>query len=153
MGLKGSRSWCSCLFNHSEVKAVNISLGFFLVINYCLGSGYLGVPYAFFYSGYLAAIPTTIFIGAVSWVNANYLLEVMARAQVSGRQCKCNVYSYNVRYFAKKCFVDCLGQVRNTPQSQYYEGHHNQLWLLSPNPLYVQSVRVTIPIGWFMIVV
>lgn len=63
-------------------KTVHISLGFFFVVNYCLGTGFLGIPYAFFYSGYVAAIPTLLFISVVSWVNANYLLEVMSRAQV-----------------------------------------------------------------------
>lgn len=76
-------SWFSCAVHRDNLKTVNVFLGFFLVINYCLGSGYLGIPYAFFYSGYLAAIPTTLFIAMVNWVNANYLLEVMARAQVS----------------------------------------------------------------------
>jgi hypothetical protein len=73
-----------------EVKTVNIFLGFFFVVNFCLGTGFLGVPYAFFYSGYLAAIPTLLLISMVSWVNANYLLEVMARAQVSLRDFMAN---------------------------------------------------------------
>lgn len=78
------RSWYrNYSINRGGLKTINIFLGFFLIINYCLGSGYLGIPYAFFYSGYLAAIPTTLFVGFVNWVNANYLLEVMARAQVS----------------------------------------------------------------------
>lgn len=62
-------------------KTINIFVGFFFVVNYCLGTGFLGIPYAFFYSGYLAALPVLLFISVVSWVNANYLLEVMARAQ------------------------------------------------------------------------
>ena len=65
------------------VRTVNIFLGFFFVVNFCLGTGFLGVPYAFFYSGYLAAIPTLLLTSLTSWINANYLLEVMARAQVN----------------------------------------------------------------------
>ncbi len=65
-----------------KTKTVNIFFGFFLVVNYCMGTGFLGIPYAFFYGGYLAAIPTIIFIAFISWINANYLLEVMSRAQV-----------------------------------------------------------------------
>ena len=65
-----------------KIKTVNIFLGFFFVVNFCLGTGFLGVPYSFFYSGYLAAIPTLLLICIISWINANYLLEVMARAQV-----------------------------------------------------------------------
>lgn len=64
-------------------KTVNIVFGFFFVVNFCLGTGFLGIPYAFFYSGYLAAIPTFFFISVVNWINGNYLLEIMARAQVS----------------------------------------------------------------------
>ena len=71
-----------CGSDQDHPRTVHILLGFFLVVNYYLGKGYLGIPYAFFYSGFLAAIPTTILIGLVNWVNANYLLEVMARAQV-----------------------------------------------------------------------
>ena len=64
-------------------KTVNIFFGFFLLSNYCLGTGFLAIPYAFFYAGYLAAVPTLLLVAFVSWVNGNYLLEVMARAQVS----------------------------------------------------------------------
>ncbi len=63
-------------------KTVNIFLGFFFIVNFCLGTGFLGVPYSFFYSGYVAAIPTLLFIAFIGWANANYLLEIMARAQV-----------------------------------------------------------------------
>ena len=63
-------------------KTVHIFFGFFFVVNFCLGTGFLGIPYSFFYSGYMAAIPTLIFVAFVGWINANYLLEVMARAQV-----------------------------------------------------------------------
>ena len=66
----------------AEPRTVHIFLGFFFVVNFCLGTGFLGVPYSFFYSGYLAAIPSLLVISFISWVNANYLLEVMARAQV-----------------------------------------------------------------------
>lgn len=66
-----------------KIKTINIFLGFFFVVNFCLGTGFLGIPYAFFYSGYVAAIPTLLLIATISWINANYLLEVMARAQVS----------------------------------------------------------------------
>lgn len=63
-------------------KTVNIFLGFFFVVNFCLGTGFLGIPYSFFYSGFIAAVPTLLFIAVIGWANANYLLEVMARAQV-----------------------------------------------------------------------
>ena len=69
-----------------EPKTINIFFGFFFCINFCVGSGFLGIPYSFFYSGYLAAIPTLLFIGLINWINANYLLEIMARAQASSHQ-------------------------------------------------------------------
>ena len=69
--------------NKSEgPKTMHIVLGFFYVVNFCLGVGFLGIPYSFYYSGYVAAIPTLLIIMVVSWINANYIVECMARAQV-----------------------------------------------------------------------
>ena len=70
-------------------KTVNIFMGFFFMVNLCLGTGFLGIPYSFFYSGYLAAIPTLLIIGIVSWLNSLWLLEVMARAQVNRARSLC----------------------------------------------------------------
>lgn len=64
-------------------KSVNIFLGFFFMVNYCLGTGFLGVPFSFFYAGYLASIPTLLLIVFVSWNNAEWEVETMARAQVT----------------------------------------------------------------------
>ena len=64
-------------------KTVNIFLGYFFMVNFCLGTGFLGVPYSFFYSGYLAAVPTLTLAAFVTWLSSTWLLEVMARAQVS----------------------------------------------------------------------
>ena len=69
-----------------KIKTVHIFLGFFFILNFCLGTGFLGIPYAFFYSGFLAAVPSLLLISTISWINANYLLEVMARAQVKGKR-------------------------------------------------------------------
>ena len=80
--MKGFKSLCSH-YQSSNLKTVSIFWGFFFILNFCVGTGYLGMPYVFLYAGFLAAIPTTILISLVSWINANYLLEVMARAQVS----------------------------------------------------------------------
>ena len=63
-------------------KTVHIFLGYFFIVNYCLGTGFLGVPYLFFYSGYLAAIPTLTLIAFLTWLTSQWLLEAMARAQV-----------------------------------------------------------------------
>ena len=61
---------------------MNTFLGFFFLINYCLGTGFLGVPYSFYYAGYLAAIPTLLLVVFVAWNAVRWELEVMARAQV-----------------------------------------------------------------------
>lgn len=66
-----------------QPKTLNIVLGYFFLVNYCIGTGFLGVPYSFFYSGYLAAIPTLAFTAFSAWVTATWLIEIMARAQVN----------------------------------------------------------------------
>ena len=66
----------------NQPKTINIFFGFFFVVNFCVGTGFLGVPYAFYYSGFLAAIPTLFCIAFISWTAATWELEVMARAQV-----------------------------------------------------------------------
>lgn len=63
-------------------RTVHIFVGFFFLINFSIGSGFLSIPFAFFYSGYLAAIPTFLGLYVLVFINALYLLEVMARAQV-----------------------------------------------------------------------
>ena len=65
-----------------EPKSVNIFLGFFFLVNYSLGGGFLAIPYSFLHAGYLVAIPTLLVIVFVTWIHASWLLEVMARAQV-----------------------------------------------------------------------
>ena len=65
-----------------QPKTVNIIQGYFFLVNFCIGTGFLGIPYSFFYSGYLAAVPTLILTAFCTWVTARWLLEIMARAQV-----------------------------------------------------------------------
>ena len=89
-------SWCLwrkkkiAVSNDREPKSVNIFLGFFFLVNYSLGGGYLALPYSFLHAGYLVAIPTLLVIVFVSWIHASWLLEVMARAQV--RWVFCDVF-------------------------------------------------------------
>ena len=77
----------SCPCGSSEAKrphkTVNIFQGYFFMVNFCLGTGFLGVPYSFFYGGYIATIPTLAVTAFVTWLTSTWLLEVMARAQVS----------------------------------------------------------------------
>ena len=90
-------------------KSVNIFLGFFFMVNYCLGTGFLGVPFSFFYAGYLAAIPTLLLIAFVSWNNAEWEVETMARAQVRplaipwDNKCICNFVSQTALLYA--CWI------------------------------------------------
>lgn len=65
-----------------EIKTIHIFVGFFFLLNFCVGTGFLGIPFTFFSSGLLAGIPTLVLVGFVSWLNATWLLECMARAQV-----------------------------------------------------------------------
>jgi amino acid permease len=77
---------CPCGRSSSEAKepkTVNIFQGYFFMVNFCLGTGFLGVPFSFFYGGYIAAIPTLATAAFVTWLTSTWLLEVMARAQVS----------------------------------------------------------------------
>ena len=66
-----------------QPKTVNAFVGFFFMVNFCLGTGFLGVPYSFFYSGYLAATPVLLVVGFATWLTGSWYVECMARAQVS----------------------------------------------------------------------
>ena len=73
---------------------MNIFFGFFFVVNFCLGTGFLSIPYSFFYAGYLAAIPTLLLISFVSWNTATWTVEVMARAQVGAQTVHTRAYLF-----------------------------------------------------------
>lgn len=93
-------------------KTVNIILGYFFMVNFCLGTGFLGVPYSFYYSGYMAAIPTLIVSAFVTWLTSTWLLEVMARAQVSNSAIHLHITDKELLPGADKavhvyCFESC----------------------------------------------
>lgn len=67
-------------------KTVNIVLGFFFMLNFVVGTGFLSVPYAFFSGGLLVGVATLLVVSFVAWNCAIWEIEVMARAQVS--QCR-----------------------------------------------------------------
>ena len=92
----GLRQRISRLFSREKKKgpkSVNVFLGFFFMVNFCLGTGFLGVPFSFFYAGYLASIPTLLLIAFVSWNNAEWEVETMARAQV----CVCLLFIHCIQ--------------------------------------------------------
>lgn len=64
-------------------RTVNIVFGYFFVINYIIGTGFLGIPYSFYHAGMLTSIATLCVVSFLVWSTASWLLEVMARAQVN----------------------------------------------------------------------
>ena len=65
-----------------QPKTVHIITGFFFLINYEVGTGFLGMPFAFYHAGILVSAFTLLVTGFASWISAIWVLEVMARAQV-----------------------------------------------------------------------
>lgn len=63
-------------------KTVNIFLGFFFMVNFVLGTGFLSIPYAFYHTGIVVGAITLVVISFISWNCAIWEVEVMARAQV-----------------------------------------------------------------------
>ena len=66
-----------------EPKSVDLASGFFLNINFIVGTGFLGVPYGFYRAGTVIATITLIVFSFISWNSANWIVETMSRAQVS----------------------------------------------------------------------
>ena len=63
-------------------RTVNIFLGFFFMVNFVLGTGFLGIPYGFVHGGLLAGVVTLTVISVMAWSCAIWEVEAMARAQV-----------------------------------------------------------------------
>lgn len=66
----------------SKPRTVNIFLGFFFMVNFVLGTGFLGIPYGFFHGGLVAGVCTILIIAVMAWACALWEVESMARAQV-----------------------------------------------------------------------
>ena len=64
-------------------KSVGLFSGFFFNINYIVGTGFLSVPYGFYHAGTLMGTVTLLALSFVSWNAANWIIESMARSQVS----------------------------------------------------------------------
>lgn len=97
-----------------KIKTISIFMSFFFVINYTLGTGFLGIPYSFFYSGYVTAVPTLLLIMLTTLINGNYILEAMARAQVSLHnyldvaRCLHKPIAACMSYYTSYCIVQAL---------------------------------------------
>ena len=74
--------------NGTQIRSVGILSGFFFMINFVVGTGFLSVPYAFYHAGVVSGAVTLIILSFISWNTANWVVETMARAQV------CHVYGY-----------------------------------------------------------
>jgi len=64
-------------------KSVDLLSGFFFNINFIVGTGFLGVPYGFYRAGTLTATITLLALSFISWNSANWIVETMARSQVT----------------------------------------------------------------------
>lgn len=64
-------------------RTINVFLGFFFMVNFILGTGFLGIPFGFFHGGILVGIATMTLVGSMSWLCSLWILDSMARAQVS----------------------------------------------------------------------
>ena len=84
MNLTWLYSRCICRKqNVGEIRSVGILSGFFFMINFVVGTGFLSVPYAFYKAGVVSGAVTLIVLSFISWNTANWVVETMARAQVS----------------------------------------------------------------------
>ena len=72
-----------CGAKDGRPRTINIFLGFFLMINIVLGTGFLSIPYGFYHSGVLPSILTLLLANFITWLCAVWVVETMARAQVS----------------------------------------------------------------------
>lgn len=72
-----------CGAKDGRPRTINIFLGFFLMINIVLGTGFLSIPYGFYHSGVLPSIVTLLLANFITWLCAVWVVETMARAQVS----------------------------------------------------------------------
>ena len=68
--------------NKEEMNTVSLFTGYFFFINYIVGTGFLGLPFAFYFGGILAGVLTLMVVSFISYNTANWTVEAMARAQV-----------------------------------------------------------------------
>eukprot|EP00731_Ephydatia_muelleri_P012370 Em0006g1264a len=62
-------------------KTVGLAVGYFMVLNYVVGNGFLGIPFTFYHAGMVGSITIFLFIMFMEWNSARWLFEVMSRAQ------------------------------------------------------------------------
>ena len=73
------------------------STAFFFLVNYILGTGFLGIPYVMYHSGILSCTLTLIVVTCFNCFGALWILESMARAHVS--------YAYHYAAWISSCVI------------------------------------------------
>lgn len=75
---------CCCSQKQKEAgpHTVTIFVGIFFFVNFVLGVGFLGIPFAFFHGGIIAGVGSLIVVVFLAWNTALFEIETMARAQV-----------------------------------------------------------------------
>lgn len=64
-------------------KTLSIFFSFFFILNYTIGTGYLGIPFVFYHSGIITGVLTQLVITLICYFGAIWMIESMARAQVN----------------------------------------------------------------------
>ena len=93
------KGWYRGIFRKEErdntPKTIPIYFVFFFVLNYTIGTGYLGIPFVFYHSGLITGVFTLLAISTLCYIGAMWLIEAMARAQVH-TVCGNPVVSYSI---------------------------------------------------------
>ena len=80
------KAWYRSVFRSNESddapKTIPVYFVYFFVLNYTIGTGYLGIPFVFYHSGIITGALTLVVITVMCYVGAMWLIETMARAQV-----------------------------------------------------------------------
>ena len=62
-------------------KTVHAVVGFFFLVNYIVGVGFLGIPKSFHTAGFFPSFFTLVVISFFAWTSSTWLIEVVSRAQ------------------------------------------------------------------------
>ena len=100
-------------------KSINIAGGFFLLVNFIVGTGFLGIPFAFYHTGLLAAALTLMVTVFITWNSCIWVLEVMARAQVTNYfLSRYSIYTYMYVCVIKLTVYDRLSRLLSVKGSK-----------------------------------
>ena len=109
-------------FGATKMKTVpggtfGLALGFFYTINVVVGTGFLGIPYAFYKGGVVVCALAMIVIAFTSVVTTLWVLETMSRAQALERHAVEHEYDDDDEEAAPQCnFVDVASESEDEPE-------------------------------------